>query len=302
MKKKNLIVKILIGVPASGKSTWSTDFVMKNPNYVRVNRDDYRFMLTGQPVCEPKVEDAITEMMFNAIDSALTRKLNVIVDNTNLKRKYIDAIVEHVKYRADVEFQVFDISLEKAIERDAAREKKVGEKVLEKMYKDYKDLMDGFSYSNMRMETFIYQNPTFNEELPNAVIFDLDGTLAHSNGKRGYFDWEIVDRDDLDTIVWGTYDLYRRGEGDYRILIVTGRDEKAREASERWLEYHGIEHDGLFMRTADDFRKDNVVKKEIYEQHIKDRYNVHIVFDDRQKVVDMWRSIGLKVFQVNKAD
>ncbi len=300
MKKKNLIVKILIGVPASGKSTWSKEFVSKNLNYVRVNRDDYRFMLTGQAVCEPKVEDAITDMMFYAIDAALSRKMNVIVDNTNLKRKYIDAIVNHVKYRADIEFMPFPITLETAIERDAAREKKVGAQVIEKMFKDYVALMDGYTYSDQRMEKFVYKNPVFNPELPNAVIFDIDGTLSHANGKRGYFDWDFVDRDDLDEIVKKTYELYKNA--GYTILVVTGRDDKAREATERWLEFYGIVHDGLYMRTADDYRKDNTVKKEIYDNHIKDRYNIHIVFDDRQKVVDMWRSLGLKVFQVMKAD
>src|SRR5579859_2704240 len=296
--EKNLTVKLLIGIPASGKSTWSSEYVRKNPSWVRVNRDDYRFMLKNQPVCEPKIEDLVTELMFSAIDNALSKKLNVIVDNTNLKKKYIDQIVSYVEHRADVAFQVFDISLEEAIERDKKRDKMVGEGVITKMYKDYKNLMDGFSYSNQSKKTFVYKEPEIDPKLRNAVIFDIDGTLSHANGKRGYFDWLKVDRDDLDQVVFEAYKLYK--DAGYYMIIVTGRDSQARESTELWLNTYGIEHDLLLMRKAEDFRPDNTVKMEIYNHYIKGKFNVRVVLDDRQKVVDMWRSIGLKVFQVSK--
>lgn len=54
----------------------------------------------------------------------------------------------------------------------------------------------------------------------------------------------------------------------------------------------------LFMRETDDKRKDHVVKLELYKKYIDGNYNVEAVFDDRQRVVDMWRDIGLTVFQV----
>lgn len=41
------------------------------------------------------------------------------------------------------------------------------------------------------------------------------------------------------------------------------------------------------------------MKKEIYEKYIKGKYNVMGVFDDRDRVVEMWRSIGLTCFQVD---
>jgi len=52
------------------------------------------------------------------------------------------------------------------------------------------------------------------------------------------------------------------------------------------------------MRPAGDIRKDVLIKQEIYEREIKDKYNVLFVLDDRQSVVDGWRSLGLTVFQV----
>jgi hypothetical protein len=52
------------------------------------------------------------------------------------------------------------------------------------------------------------------------------------------------------------------------------------------------------MRGNDDNRCDSIVKEEIYNEYIKDKYNVLAVFDDRDRVVDMWRRIGLPTYQV----
>lgn len=298
--EKELECIICIGVPASGKSTWSKEFLRKNPNYVRINRDDYRFMLRDQPFCEVKIEHLITELFYSAIDMALEKKLNIILDNTNVKREYIDNFVAYVEHRARIKFRVFDISLEEAIERDSKRDKSVGEEVIKKMYKDYKNLMDGFNYSDQGKKIFVYKDPIWEPELPMIVIFDIDGTLSHANGKRGYFDWNKVDRDDLDKVVYSVYNRHRMA-GD-RIFIVTGRDEEARPATERWLDAHNIAYERLLMRGKGDMRPDNTVKMEIFNNHIKDRYNVQVIYDDRQKVVNMWRSLGLKVFQVSKGD
>lgn len=298
--EKELECIICIGVPASGKSTWSKEYLRKNPNYVRINRDDFRFMLRDQPVTEPKIEDLITALFHQAIDAALEKKLNVIIDNTNIKRRYIDGFIAYVEHRANIKFMVFDISLDKAIERDKNREKSVGEDVIKKMYKDYKDLMDGYNYSDQRKRVYVYRDPVWEPDLPMITIFDIDGTLSHANGKRGYFDWFKVDRDDLDKVVFTIYNRHRTA-GD-RIFIVTGRDEAARPKTEEWLAANHITYDRLLMRKKGDMRPDNTVKMEIFNTYIKNQFNVQVIYDDRQKVVDMWRSLGLKVFQVSKGD
>ena len=56
------------------------------------------------------------------------------------------------------------------------------------------------------------------------------------------------------------------------------------------------------MRLADDNRKDSIIKEEIYNKVIKPRYNIKLVLDDRNQVVDMWRDIGLPCFQVAPGD
>lgn len=300
MDKKNLIVEILIGVPASGKSTYSQEKVRRDPSFARVNRDDFRFMLKNQPVCEPKIEDAITKLVNNAIDVLLAKNMNVIVDNTNLKAKYIEAICEYVQYRADVHFRIFDISIDKAIERDNLREKKVGEGVIRKMFSDYRSLIDTFLFQTRYKKKFVFVDPPYDPSLPEIVIFDIDGTLAHMNGKRGPFDWLKTDIDDIDRTVSRAFkDHMTLG---HRIFVLSGRSDEGRKPTEEWLDFHGLKYEQLYMRKAGDFRKDNLVKYEIYEQYIKGKFNVRVIYDDRQQVVDMWRSLGMKVFQVEKGD
>jgi hypothetical protein len=54
----------------------------------------------------------------------------------------------------------------------------------------------------------------------------------------------------------------------------------------------------LYMRKTDDYRDDTIVKRELYENYIKDKFNVVAVFDDRPKVLRMWRKLGLFTFNV----
>lgn len=296
-KTKNLIVKILIGIPASGKTTMCEEFLRNNPDWVRVNRDDYRRMLRNEAMCEFRVENMITELANEAVLTALQNKRNVLIDNTNLKKEYIDAIIELTREYADIEFRLFPISLEKAIERDAARVKKVGEKVIEKMYKDYVKLVDSYQFINLKKINRVHVDAPFDENLPSCVLFDIDGTLAHMNGKRGPFEWLKVDVDDLDIAVSRMFKLHKQ-LGD-TVFCVSGRDESARQKTVEWLNFYELYPNGLYMRPKDDYRPDTKIKKEIYDNHFKGKYNILNIYDDRNQVVDMWRGLGLKVFQVN---
>ena len=56
------------------------------------------------------------------------------------------------------------------------------------------------------------------------------------------------------------------------------------------------------MRSKGDHRSDTEVKKEIYDKYIKDKYNILCVFEDRDKVVKMWRDEGLLCNQVYYGD
>jgi hypothetical protein len=138
-------------------------------------------------------------------------------------------------------------------------------------------------------------------ELPamrECVIFDLDGTFAFL-GDRSPYDASRAEHDEVNQAVHFVYEAIRRGKPETVVLLVSGREDRWRPETERWLERHGIIADGLFMRRAGDRRKDTVVKREIYERHIAGHYTVRVVFDDRDQVVRLWRDeLDLPCFQV----
>jgi predicted kinase len=298
MKKSNLKILLLIGIPASGKSTWAKSFVKNNTDWVRVSRDDFRLMFKQEQMCEPKVEDLITAMVNQAITKALVRKLNVIVDATNVREKYIAEFIEKFKYSADIDYRVFDISIDKAVERDNALDAKVGEEVIKKMYNNYKILMDSFHFQPVKKVEFYPEiKIDYKSELPQAVIFDIDGTLAIMKN-RGAFEWDKVDRDSGNDIVLEQV-FFHKNVGR-KIIVVSGRDGSCEEMTRAWLNFYGVFPDELYLRKAGDFRKDTIVKKEIYKNHIEGKFNVLSVYDDRLSVCEMWHELGLFVMNVNQ--
>jgi hypothetical protein len=130
-------------------------------------------------------------------------------------------------------------------------------------------------------------------------IVDLDGTLA-LRGDRGPFDWHRVGEDAPNEPVVAMVDaLHHDG---HTVLYVTDRMEQCREATVEWLREHvdaPMVPWNLHMRPDDDYRPDEVVKREIYETKIRGHYDVAGVIDDRAKVVKMWREdLGLLCAQV----
>ena len=141
-----------------------------------------------------------------------------------------------------------------------------------------------------------------------TVIFDLDGTLAlvdkrreiakKPNGKINFdifYDPQYIELDEPNSFVIDLAKMYKRN--GYEIVIVSGRSDRTKEATERWLEKYGILYDRMIMRKRKNFTPDNELKERWLEKYF-DLDNIHVVVDDRQRVVDMWRRNGLDVFQV----
>ena len=297
MKNKKVI--LTVGIPASGKSTWRDKFLRENKNYVCVSRDDFRFMLRNEPFLEPKGEKFVTEMVEEAIIRAVKNKYNVIVDQTNVNLKYLRLLVEFCEKLGDVEFKIFDIPLKVALERDSKRERSVGKVVLERMYKNYLNLFDSnFDFSTRKKKPYIAQGIKWKRDgnKPNAVIFDIDGTIAHMQGKRGSFDWNRVDVDTVDEKVRETLNVYKKA--GYEIIMVTGRDGVCAEDTSLWLMKNKVDFNYVFTKPENDFRKDTINKTEIYNQFIKGRFNVLCAYDDRDQAVATWRGLGIKCYQV----
>ena len=298
--RNDLKVIILVGPPGSGKSTWCKNFLSKHSDYCRINRDDFRFMLKNSPVCEPHIEKLINDLQDTAIIKSLVANQNVIIDNTNLKAKYINDIIKLVKEYADVEFIVFDVSLQKCLEQNKLRDKVVGEDILKKMYKDYLVLKDSFVFQNIKRERTTFKTKTnYTTGLPEAVIFDVDGTLAFLNNRNEY-DSDKVDRDIFNDIV-GEHINFHISKGR-KIIILSGRDDDAKILTKEWLDFYGVKYDYFFLREKNDIRKDKIFKKEVYDTYIKDKYNVLCVYDDRLSVLNMWYKMGLFTFNVNQGN
>ena len=140
-----------------------------------------------------------------------------------------------------------------------------------------------------------------------AIIVDVDGTVAthydrHGNQLREHHDYGQVIND---RPIWSIINLVRMlYDQGFTILVTTGRMDRpgVREDTTAWLEKYDVPFNKLIMRKDRDFRPDNEAKLDLYEEFIEGEYDIEFVLDDRDRVVNMWRSIGLKVLQVAEGD
>jgi len=295
---------ILIGVPGSGKSTFARQFLKSNPGYVKLSRDEFRHMLADKWYPGEEIEDLVSANIDAATFAALRHGYNVLLDNTHCNLKTLKETITKFGKDARIVLKVIgaELSIKEIKAQNLQRDKVVPEDVIDKMYKGFKsvltakaDLLKLITETATPKGTIVVgeQNPN----LPKAIIVDIDGTVAHMGDHRGPYDWLKVDLDDPDENV---LNIVRTLSLFYKVIFLSGRDGSARKKTEAWLGvYYGQEYEQLLMRPTNDFRKDNIIKKEIYHQHIKDKYYIEAVFDDRDQVVNMWREeLGLKCLQV----
>lgn len=134
---------------------------------------------------------------------------------------------------------------------------------------------------------------------PPAVLVDLDGTLALRQG-RSPFEWDTVATDAANTSVIAV--VQALADAGFAIVVVSGRDAVCREDSAQWLRDNLQRPFTLYMRASGDNRRDEVVKREMWETHIRNRHAVSMAFDDRDRCVALWRSLGIPTLQVADGD
>lgn len=293
------------GLPGSGKTTSAQRWVLGDAkNRARVNRDSLRAMLHGGYVDGPTEYRAVSTARDALIEALLRKGISVASDDTNLPPKVAKQLA-FIGRRAGAEIRVVDctdVSLALCIARDLDREHSVGEDVIRGMHTRY---LAGKSYPLPPIpdtEPDILRGDGIyvpDDTLPPAWIVDLDGTLALMND-RSPFDWHRVGEDTVnepvrEIAVALTQPLTSRFP---RLVIVSGRDACCRTETEEWLDRHEIAYHDLLMRPAGDMRKDAIVKLELFREKIAPRYAVRGVLDDRDQVVEMWRSLGLPCLQV----
>ncbi len=145
------------------------------------------------------------------------------------------------------------------------------------------------------------------------IICDVDGTLvniakrlelAKNTAKKGKkLNWSVfLDPDTIYELDEPNHDVIALVKSfisnGHRVVITSARNERHREVTSRQLADFGIEYSKLYLRADDDFRNDADVKEEILGQIKNDGFNPHVAVDDRQRVVDRWRELGLHCYQV----
>lgn len=270
------------GLPGSGKSTWAKE----QTSFKRVNKDDLRKMLDNGNWSGNR-EQFVLMIRDLTITAAFEKGYSVIVDDTNLHPKHevnLRALAKN--YNARFEIKDFtEVPIETCIKQDLMRDNSVGEAVIRKMYKQ-----------------FLAPKPpriTYNSALHDAIICDLDGTLALFGDANPYE--RDFSQDKVNNIVKNIFNG-RVYSPLSQLIIVSGRKDTFADVTEKWLKDNVILYDHLYMRKADDNRPDYIVKREIYEQYIQGKYNVLFVLDDRNQVVELWRSLGLVCLQVADGD
>ncbi len=142
-----------------------------------------------------------------------------------------------------------------------------------------------------------------------TVIFDLDGTLALIDERRakatkadGKMNWGVFfapENIQLDKPNWPVIENFKAlQDAGFIVGIFSGRDDISRVETKEWLTDHEIQPDFLRMRKNGSFTPDDKLKKLWLDDLIKDGHDVMCVFDDRDKVVKMWRDNGIACFQV----
>lgn len=282
MKPKIIILK---GLPASGKSTWAREQVEKSNGQIkRVNKDEIREMLDNGKWSKER-EKFVLFVRDQTIKQALVDGNTIIVDDTNLHPKHVEAIQEMAnEFHAGLEINdsFLAVPLRECIRRDALRPKPVGRDVINRMARQF-GVGTPEPYPS-------------DHNLPSCIICDLDGTLAHM-GSRNPYDASTCEQDKVDFTIVSVLNHFKDTFGD-KIFIFSGREDKYSAESLRWLERFEIPCHALVMRETGNSEKDVIIKQRMFEKYIRGKYNVRVVFDDRQQVVDGWRDLGLTVWQV----
>ena len=145
--------------------------------------------------------------------------------------------------------------------------------------------------------------------MQQAIICDIDGTLSLKHDGRTWYDASTSDLDKPNKPVLALLRFIQEAnwhglssEQDCQIIFVSGRQEKDREPTEKFLKKYMLHGYPLFMRETGDSKPDTIVKMDIYKENIKGKYDILFVLDDRNSekypVVGMWRILGLACFQV----
>lgn len=289
--------------------------------------DDIRLMLNGPDAAwlGREHEDIVQKIQETVVREHIRNGFDVIVHNTHLNSRIPKRLSKLVAGKCNtfvVDFR--GVSVETCRARNNMRvENRVPDHVIKEMHEKSRGKSPfrewtvlGPLEASVRLQTGrpVVRDPerfTAPENAPEAVIVDLDGTLAKIVDRNPY-DAENCHTDEYDWLV-----AKAAVATGCKIIYCSGRSEKHRTQTEAWLNentqnmFYNIYHIDrlspecdaeLFMRADGDYRPDYIVKKEMFDTLIAPHYDVKLVIDDRDSVVEMWRDMGLTCWQVAPGD
>jgi len=145
------------------------------------------------------------------------------------------------------------------------------------------------------------------------IIFDLDGTLANIEhrlhhirkrddaGNKLTQNWDAFHTSCVDDqVIWPIRSIYQALEAQrHTIEIWSGRSDKVRAETEAWLNrFHITGYNKLLMRFHGDYTPDHELKESWLNQLKATGVIPDLVFDDRSRLVEMWRRNGIRCCQV----
>lgn len=294
---------LMRGVSGSGKTTYA-----KTLNAERVSRDDIRAELTGRSdkfAGDSKFEAQVTRVQKERVRDLLIARKDVVIDDTNLIDKHaVEWLNMAHDYGHAYDVLLADTSLDMALYRNATREGAVPESVIRRQWSKWVNI--GEIHPTHPFVDWSRVGP--HDGVP-AITCDIDGTLALLAEGYSPYDPAHYPHDTLNVTVREVYHTllgyysYGTSRPNPLGILLTGRGEEHREATEEWLRRNGVVYDELHMRKAGDNRRDDVVKSEKVNEHIVAKGRTIVAhFDDRDRVVKMFRARGVPTFQVADGD
>jgi predicted kinase len=299
------------GIQGSGKTTLAKTLALLDGGRV-VGRDHIRRMLGFEGLGTKKQEDEVTQIQTRLIHGGLRAGQNVHVDDMNLKAVYVKRLMGIAEYfdARVVWHDLARVPLETCLARNAERSVgRLNQDVIKKNWERFIKPLNGGTLP-------IPEKPEFDTKyLPfepykapegvvrNAVLIDIDGTVAlhgtpgNPESIRKHHDYDKVWMDAPNyPVIRAVRSMIHDG---YYPIFVSGRPDSCRDDTARWINRHvSTAPRKLFMRRTGDHRPDYLVKYELFNEHVRDNYFVVAAFDDRDQVVNMYREIGITVFQV----
>lgn len=303
-------LSITVGIPGSGKTTLAKKIREIAPySTILVSRDDLRAMLfDGEGILSGSQEAEVSSYQKEIVKKGLRADKHVIVHDTNLKEKYRNQWAK-VARNVGAGFSVIDqtgVPLGDCVDRVSQRYDEGGRDVdvmvLIDLHKKFIEPLKGKPVAYPLIDTSPVTMKTFvpRPELASAVMVDIDGTIASHEGVRNAYDASRYEYDvPVPHVVKFVQDQhYKLGK---QIVFCSGRHDRYRDVTEEWIYKHVKVPFTLVMR-EDSERDDSVEKYLIFDKYIRPYFNPEFVLDDRDRVVQMWRSIDLPCFQVNEGD